>query len=540
MDQERKQIDSVEGELAVAHDLLSFNLPVESSARGVIVTDTNHRIQFTDPKICELLSVDATDLLGRDVSDVVRETLKCRFANPDAFERQSTLLREHPDQTAEDVVEISSPEHRVLHRYSAPLLDENRRPTGRIEVYSDITRRRHLEDANISLYKQVKSAYEELKATQDQLLQSEKLRAVGEIASGVAHDFNNTLGIILGNIQLLLRTVDDPKMRARLQSVEQAALDGAETIRRIQEFTRIQPDEVVVAVDLSQLTHAVVDVMKPSWQNSMHAKGCRIDVDMDLCDHSLAAGLAPEIREVLANVILNSVQAMPDGGKLMISTGCDDSYAWVRIKDTGIGMAEEVRSRVFDPFFTTKGVEGTGLGMSVAYGIVKRHRGRISIESEIGMGTAVTISLPAASEGLPCESAEQAILVESVASARILVVDDEEMFAQVFVDMLSEYGHLVCTASNGPDAIRQFKAMPFDLVFTDLGMPDMSGWQVAKSIKEIEPTVPVVLLTGWGAKVDEGQLAESKVDMVLSKPVKMEQLSSIVSSALTGCRESLK
>jgi CheY-like chemotaxis protein/predicted Rdx family selenoprotein len=273
--------------------------------------------------------------------------------------------------------------------------------------------------------------------------------------------------------------------------------------------------------------------MKPSWLNAMQAKGTRIGIETDLADDVLAAGIAPEIREVLANVILNAVQAMPQGGTLRISTGHDGSFVWIRVQDTGLGMPDEVRSRVFDPFFTTKGVEGTGLGMSVAYGIVKRHRGRISIESEVGAGTTVTICLPVAQGGLGEQQSERAAKTETVVPARILVVDDEAMFAQVFVDMLSEYGHVVCTANSGPDAIRQFRDAPFDLVFTDLGMPDMSGWQVAKSIKDIKPAVPVVLLTGWGATVEEDELTESSVDMVLSKPVKMEDLSDIVSGALS-------
>ncbi len=529
-EQDRQPARTVEG--GSDRDSLSFNLPAESSGRGVLVTDTDGRIQFTDPCFCDLLGIDAAQVMGRDIGEVVSSTLKHRFTDPEAFEHQSARLHEHPEDTAEDVLELASPERRVLHRYSAPLLDENRLPTGRIEVYSDITRRRHLEEANAGLFKQVKVAYEELKATQDQLLQSEKLRAVGEIAAGVAHDFNNTLGIILGNIQLLLRGAGDPKMRSRLQAVEQAALDGAETIRRIQEFTRIQPDEAAAPVDLSLLASSVIEVMKPGWENSMHAKGCRIDINLDLADDVLAAGVAPEIREVLANVILNSVQAMPDGGTLDIRTGREGSSAWIRIQDTGIGMSDEVCSRVFDPFFTTKGVEGTGLGMSVAYGIVKRHRGKVGIDSKPGDGTVVTISIPVARQA-SVESAEEQPAAEPVTSARILVVDDEEMFAQVIVDMLSEYGHAVCTVSSGPEAIRRFQDEPFDLVFTDLGMPDMSGWQVARGIKDISPGVPVVLLTGWGAKVDADEMAESQVDMVLSKPVNMEELSGIVSSVLS-------
>jgi len=525
---------------AIERESLSFNLPAGSSARGVIVTDSEHRIRFTDRGIRALLSCHE-DLTGRDIAQFA-SAVRERFADPDDFERRTQRLMEHPTETVEDVMELVTPKGRVLHRYSAPLLNEHGNPAGRIQVYSDITRRRRLEDTNVHLYEQVRAAYDELKATQAQLVQSEKLRAVGEIASGVAHDFNNTLGVILGNIQLLQRKTEDPDMLARLQAMERAALDGAETIRRIQEFTRIQPDEPLAPVDLSRLAQTVIEVMSPTWESAMRARDRRIDVEFQPGEDAVAAGIAHEIREVLANVLLNAVQAMPDGGRIRISTGRSESQAWMRIEDTGIGMAKEVRGRIFDPFFTTKGVEGSGLGMSVAYGIVKRHRGKISVESEVGKGTSVTILLPASDgvRGSECgvRSAECGVR-SSVLPARILVVDDEELFARVFVEMLSECGHAVCVARSGPEAIMQFKESPFDLVFTDLGMPEMSGWQLAKNIKELKPGTRVILLTGWGAKVDDEQLAASKIDMVLSKPVSMEDLSSAIGSVLAG-RESAK
>lgn len=519
-----------------SRDLLSFSVPAEAGTRGVIVTDSEHRIQYTDSRISDLLGVEASELTGKDIRNVVRTTLKHRFVDSDEYETRSFWLCENPCETAEDVLTLAAPETRVLHRYSTPLLDANRQPVARIEVYSDITKRRHLEETNVALYKQTCSAFEELKAAQDQLVQSEKLRAIGEIASGVAHDFNNTLGIILGNIQLLLRTAQEEKTRARLRSVEQAALDGAETVRRIREFTRIQPDEPHGSVDLSALVEAVLEVMRPSWEASMHARDLRIEVELDLANGVQAIGIAAEIREVLANIVLNAVQAMPDGGIIRVSTELTDGYASVRVADTGLGMTEDTAKRVFDPFFTTKGVEGTGLGMSVAYGIVKRHNGRITVDSQVGIGSAVSIFFPASSEKPALIPAGKSAVAPEVRSVRILVVDDEEAFAQVMVDMLSEFGHAVCVARTGRDAIAQFATSPFDLVFTDLGMPEMSGWQVARSIKDLQPSTPVVLLTGWGAKVDEERLSDSKVDMVLSKPVKMEDLSGIVTRALDGSK----
>jgi len=513
-------------------DLLCFDMPKEAGLRGVIITDSASRIQFIDSRICDLLGVEASDLTGKSIVDVAKNTLGSRFVDPEDFERRYVQLCENPSATIEDVMELATPVRRVLHRYSTPLLDEANQPVARVDVYSDITKRRQLENANITLYKQICAAFEELKTTQDQLVQSEKLRAIGEIASGVAHDFNNTLGIVLGNIQLLLRSASDEKSCSRLRAIEQATLDGMETVRRIREFTCLLPDAPMGTVDLSLLVSSVLGVMQAGWQISMQADDRRVEFDCNLGQDVLATGVAAEIREVLTNIFLNAYQAMPDGGTMHVETGKSSGYAWAKITDTGIGMDEDVMKRVFDPFFTTKGVEGTGLGMSVAYGIVKRHNGKISISSRPGEGTTVTIYLNEATDEAQKPILQKTPELPAATPIRALIVDDEAAFAQVFMEMLTECGHTACVAATGQEALDRFKAEPFDLVFTDLGMPEMSGWQVAGGIKDIRPSTPVVLLTGWGAEVGEEQIAGSSVDMVLSKPVKMEDLSGLVALAI--------
>lgn len=503
----------------------SFHVPGDIGSRGVIILDQDSRIIQTNAGIGLLLGVPHENLLGRDGRTAVADILENRLKDPGGYRSRCRWLEEHLEEVAEDVLEIVSPERRVLHRYSAPLLDGEGRFSGRVEIYSDITRRRELE-------KSVQRAYDELKAAQEQLVQSEKLRAIGEVASGVAHDFNNTLGIILGNIQLLMRMVDDESVRSKLQYAERAALDGVETVRRIQEFTKTRAQQPPDVLDLSELAAEVARMMEPVWRDASESQDRKIELRLNLTPGVFALGTGAEAREVFANILMNAVQAMPEGGEIQISTGRSEDSAWLKIADTGVGMTEDVRRSVFDPFFTTRGVEGTGLGMSVAYGIVKRHGGTISIESEPGKGTAVTVTLPSANDlsqdgsGLPRQEHV------SVDPARILVVDDEEMFAQVFVEMLSEFGHSVCVARNGADALEQFDRDRFDLVFTDLRMPEMSGWQLAETIKNIDPAVPVVLLTGWGAVVDDSDIEASGVDMVLAKPVKLEKLSSIVAEAL--------
>lgn len=504
----------------------SFNLPTAASRRGVLVVGADDCITSTDAMLCELFGVSPSDLIGRHSSDVVRNILKPRFQNPDEYEESWNWLRQHPDEVMEGVLDLSGEEKHVVHRYSAPLFDENHSCVGRVEIYSDITRRRELESA-------IRRAYQELKETQAQLVQSEKLRAVGEIASGVAHDFNNTLGIILGNLQLLVRSVDDENVLTRLQTVERAALDGVDTVRRIQEFTKTNPEARPSLLDLSELAAEAVEMMRPAWQGAAHAQGCSIDVSLDLGEGAYALGSGPEIREVLANIVLNAVQAMPEGGAISVSTGRTGKTSWIRVADTGIGMAEDVRLRIFDPFFTTRGVEGTGLGMSVAYGIVRRHGGTISVDSEVGKGSVITINLPSVEQINVEETEVSEEVVVAVTPVRILVVDDEEMFADVFVEMLSEFGHVVSVARSGAEAISRFKETRFDLVFTDLGMPQMSGWELAREIRSIDSRTPIILLTGWGASLEQKDVEESSIDMVLSKPVEFEKLASVIAEALT-------
>lgn len=503
---------------------LSFDLPADMRERGVLVLDPSHRISYVDPGVCRMLHIEQSDLLGKDRTEVIGDILKARFKDPDGFEAKCRWLKDHPHEVLEHVLELAKPQRHVLHWYSAPIFGDGGVYLGRAEVYSDITRRRQLEAS-------VRQAYEELKATQDQLVQSEKLRAIGEIASGVAHDFNNTLGIILGNIQLLVRNIQDASAVSRLQAIERAALDAVETVRRIQEFTKVRADEPFSPIDLSALAAEVIDVLRPAWQNSMEAQGAHIEVEIDPGEGVYAMGVAAEIREVLANIILNAIQAMPEGGRIEVSTGRSDESSWIRVADTGIGMSEDVRKRIFDPFFTTRGVEGTGLGMSVAYGIISRHKGQIAVESEPGQGATITVFLPAADVVAQPEDAGSVVKPDAE-PARILVVDDEEAFAQVMVEMLTECGHAVCVARSGREAIERFETGRHDLVFTDLGMPGMSGWDVARAIKGMEPGTPVVLLTGWGKTISDDEIEGARIDMVLSKPVNMDDLSAIVSEAL--------
>ncbi|MEO5617060.1 MAG: ATP-binding protein, partial [Candidatus Eisenbacteria bacterium] len=369
--------------------------------------------------------------------------------------------------------------------------------------------------------KDTRAAYDELRETQTQLVQSAKLNALGEMASGVAHDFNNILAAILGRTQLLLQRIEAPELRSQLRVIEQAALDGAHTVRRVQEFTRVRHDADFETLDLNQIVEGVLELTRPVWEEGARRRGITIGVSTDLTARQTVAGNASELREVFTNLVLNAVDAMPWGGELSLSSRDDEGQLVVRIRDTGVGMSPEVRHRIFDPFFTTKAVKGTGLGLSVAYGIVTRHEGSIAVGSEIHLGTEFTLRFPA---GHGREVVVPTVPLGPLPTLRVLVVDDEEIVLDVLADLLRVLEQDVTTARGGIAGREAVLAGNFDVVFTDLGMPDLNGWDLALTVKSARPGVGVVLVTGWGTQLEGGAAMAHGVDRVMSKPVSIDDL----------------
>jgi len=388
---------------------------------------------------------------------------------------------------------------------------------------------------NAQLFSDLKQTLKELKQAQDQIIQTEKLRAMGEMASGVAHDFNNVLAVILGNIQLLLYQLDHlapGEIRERLRIIERSSKDGAETVRRIQEFTGVRRDKEFVPLSINEIIGEVITVTQPRWKDQPQKKGIQIDLARELEDVPAIIGNPSELREVLTNIVFNAVDAMPEGGRITLSTNHQEDWVEVRVADTGIGMTEEVRRKVFDPFFTTKGVTNSGLGMSVSYGIVKRHGGEILVESEPGKGTTFALHLPTGLGGEETETKLTKSVREEIHPVRILVIDDEESVRDILSRMLRTRGHQVVAASSGEEGIERFRSERFDMVFTDLGMPKISGWEVGKAIKEINPKVPIAMITGWGMEMNREKMSESGIDLVVSKPFNFDQVIELISEAI--------
>jgi GAF domain-containing protein/anti-sigma regulatory factor (Ser/Thr protein kinase) len=259
---------------------------------------------------------------------------------------------------------------------------------------------------NTRLYAEAKHAYEELSRAQAQLVRFETLRAVGELAAGASHHLNNLLAVVLARVQLAMKQFDTPRLHDHLRPVEAAARDGADVVARLLRFSRPETTDTHVSVDLNELAAEVIELTRSRWRNELAAVGIAVEVRLQRGAIPAVAGDPPSLREVLVNLILNALDAMPDGGRITISTWVLEDGVYCRVSDTGIGMAPEVQQRALEPFFTTKGVKSTGLGLSVNYGILQRHGGELTIDSEQGRGTEVTLRLPAVRDTIPPAAAE--------------------------------------------------------------------------------------------------------------------------------------
>ena len=392
------------------------------------------------------------------------------------------------------------------------------------------------------LHSTLQQAYQDLRQTQETVMQQERLRALGQMASGIAHDINNALSPAALYAQSLLerdRTLS-AEARAYLTVIERAIEDVSGTVARMREFYRPRETELTLApLDLNALIDQVRELTRARWSAMPQERGIVVAFRMDLAPRLPAImGAENEIRDALTNLVLNAVDAMSEGGTLTLRSRLEpegeermsgqapQKSVWVEVCDTGIGMSETVRARCLEPFFTTKGERGTGLGLAMVYGMVQRHSAEIEIESAPGRGTTVRLRFPVATLSGGRASAPA---LESPRPLRILVVDDDPLLLRSLKDTLGSDGHSVATADGGQAGIDEFRAarargQPFSVVITDLGMPQLDGRAVAAAIKSTAPETPVLLLTGWGQRLQSDGELPAYVDRVLSKPPRLADL----------------
>jgi signal transduction histidine kinase len=383
---------------------------------------------------------------------------------------------------------------------------------------------------NSRLYAELRAALARVEESQQRIIRSERLRALGEMAGGVAHDFNNVLAVVIGRAQLLQRQIDAPDLQRQLKVIEQVAQDGAQTVRRIQEFARMRRTRPWQQVDVAEILREVVEAARPRWSDQAQARAVTYAMRLDLAPVPPVTGDPAELRETFLNLLFNALDAMPQGGSVTFSARADGDRVACVVADTGVGMSDAVRQRCFEPFFTTKAEHGTGLGLSIAYGIVTRHGGEIEVWSRPGEGSRFTVRLPIGTEIPAAPPAPPA--PRAGRSARILVVDDEAAVREVLVDVLAGQGHEVVVCADGASALAHADDPAFDLALVDLSMPDLSGWEVAKGLLVAQPELPIALVTGWGDQIDVEEARTRGIDYVIAKPFDIDDVTRLVAGVL--------
>jgi signal transduction histidine kinase/ActR/RegA family two-component response regulator len=387
------------------------------------------------------------------------------------------------------------------------------------------------------LYSALQQAYEDLRQTQQAIMQQERLRALGQMASGIAHDINNALSPVALYTQSLLEMEPNlsAKTREYLETIQRAVEDVSHTVLRMREFYRQrEPQLALLPVHLNEMIEQVMDLTRARWSDMPQQRGIAIALCLELAHEPPAIlGVESEIREALINLVFNAVDALPNGGTLTLRTKVvagahGPEQLQVDVGDDGAGMDEETRRRCLEPFFTTKGERGTGLGLAMVYGIVKRHNADIEIDSAIGRGTTVSLSfpVPVTPATAPSQPQPAPVLLQRL---RLLLVDDDPLLLKSLRDALETEGHVVVVANGGAEGISAFKAArergeSFAAVITDLGMPNIDGRKVASAIKDASPATPVIMLTGWGQRLTLEDDIPPHVDRVLSKPPKLREL----------------
>jgi PAS domain S-box-containing protein len=485
--------------VAREHESLLTNI-LESARESIYAVDPDGNFKWCNTATLKGLGYQRSNFIGRPLLAMV-------------YEGDRELVREKLDaaltglpQTYEMRYFSRDGKLRYARVDNSPLVVEGR-TTGVLGIARDIT---------------------EQKEERERAARADKLRALGQLASGVAHDFNNSLAAILGRAQLLRRQVNDPALVRNLDIIQTAAEDAAATVRRIQTFARKSAVKEFELVDVAGLLNDAVEITRTRWQNEARVRGLEYDVKLNTEPGQHTYGSASELREVFVNMIVNAVDAMPKGGRLLITCRRVDDRLQLHFSDNGMGMPEDVQQKIFEPFFSTKGAHGTGLGLSVSYSIIERHSGSISVVSEPGKGTNFMIDLPAVAA--ETSSDKMPAMVSETPSLRILVVDDEKPVRETLAEMLIAVNHKVELAGSGHEAVQKMRSSEFDFVFTDLAMPEMDGWETARMIRKSWPNVRIVLVTGYGPTTPPPPGEDNLVDAIIGKPFDFVQVGSTINT----------
>lgn len=440
-------------------------------------------------------------------------------------------------------------EGRVFGMLIAARREANSFSSGECEFLRQLSEHVALASNQTQLHSELQKAYDDLRQTQETAMQQERLRALGQMASGIAHDINNAISPVALYTESLLEKEPNLSPRARnyLETIQHAIEDVAATVARMREFYRQrEPQSEMTPVAINRLIQQVLDLTKVRWNDMPQHRGSMVRLETEFApDLPAISGIENELRDAFTNLILNAADSMPGNGTLKLRTnliekpateegGAPLKYVYAEVTDTGVGMDEDTRRRCLEPFFTTKGERGTGLGLAMVYGMLKRHGGDIEIESAPGEGTTMRLIFPVPG-GAATPSSAAFVPTAPATSLRLLVVDDDPLLIKSLRDTLEGAGHIIVPADGGQAGIEIFQASlargeSFSAVITDLGMPYVDGRRVAAAVKGASPSTPVIMLTGWGQRlVAEGEIPPN-VDRVLSKPPKLRELNEALAS----------
>ena len=383
---------------------------------------------------------------------------------------------------------------------------------------------------NQSLYEKLSYSYQQLESAQEAMKKQERIKAMGQIASGITHDINNTLAPITLYTEALIETEQNLSERANryLRTIQNAVADIENVTQRLRTFYKQGEEHETEFILVNDLFDEIIELTRPKWESIPNKEGIVIKIEKVMSNFkSYISGNKSDVRESMVNCIFNAVDAMPSGGVIKLIQSSLGQNTRISIEDEGTGMSEEQLNHCLEPFYTTKGASGTGLGLAEVYGMMQRHGGDVEIKSKSGSGTQIHLIFPPNSEN----KKEEITLSDNtkLSSMNILCVDDDLRILEGLKEMLTLDMHCVETVQGGLDAIellkgRKNQTMPFDVMFTDLGMPGMDGYQLASIVKELYPEMPIVLLSGWGSQINKSDYKSEDICCVLSKPPRIKTI----------------
>lgn len=504
---------------------------------GILVAlDTKGAITLINRKGYELLEQKEENLIGRDWVDL---------AIP---EKQRKMVRStfnkiiSGDMTTvgyfENMVVTGTGRERLIAWNNTLIHDSAGNITGTLSSGSDITERRQAEESLRDTNARLGKALEQLKHAQEQVIQSERLKALGEMASGIAHDFNNALMPMMGYTNFILHNPDVLNDRedtlSMIKDVNLAAKDAMEVVRRLREFYKPSLESERQTLSLNAVLESAIAMTRPRWKDAMGSKGITVEIKTQFQDIPPIMANETKMHEVMINLILNAMDSMPNGGTVTVGTRREGKWIIAEVRDTGTGMDQHVLQRCFDPFFTTKGGKGTGLGLSIVHGIIRQHDGWVDIASAPGKGTTVRIRLPEATQkqtGPATSTVGSMNLPEK--RIHILIVDDEKTNVRMMEKFLQRDGVTVKTAYDGKEGLKLFKSELFDLVITDRSMPNMNGDILATEIRAINTRIPIIMLTGFADLMEVSNETPPGVTQVMRKPITRDGLNKAIAHVLS-------